>query len=157
MLILAVLLCFGSYFVYDNPSALQPQLMDRLNMNSLEYNMLYSVYSFPNFILPLFGGYLIDFMGIRIGITLFSSLILAGQCVFALAVDIKNYPLALIGRFIFGLGGESLSVAQSALISNWFMGKNMALAFGVNISVARLGSVANDYSEPGFDAITGSP
>ena len=82
-------------------------------MNSLEYNLLYSVYAFPNFILPLFGGYLIDFMGIRIGITLFSSLVLAGQCVFALAVDLRNYPLALVGRFILGLGGESLSVAQS--------------------------------------------
>ena len=157
MLVLAVLLCFGNHFIYDNPSALQPQLMDRLNMNSLEYNLLYSVYSFPNFILPLFGGYLIDFMGIRIGITLFSLLILAGQCVFALAVDLRNYPLALVGRFIFGLGGESLTVTQCSLISNWFMGKNMALTFGVNISMARIGGVANDYSEPLFDAVTGSP
>ena len=157
MLLLAVLLCFGSYFIYDNPSALQPQLMDRLNMNSLEYNLLYSVYSFPNFILPLFGGYLIDFMGIRIGIALFSFLILLGQCVFALAVDLRNYPLALVGRFIFGLGGESLSVTQSALIFSWFLGKNVSLIFGINISVARLGSVTNDYSEPLFDAITGSP
>ena len=37
------------------------------------------------------------------------------------------------------------------------MGKNMALTFGVNASVARIGGVANDYSEPLFDAITGSP
>ena len=96
-------------------------------------------------------------MGIRIGITLFSSLVLAGQCVFALAVDLRNYPLALVGRFILGLGGESLSVAQSALISNWFISRNMALTFGLRLSVSRLGSVANDYSEPLFDAITGSP
>ena len=157
MLVLVVLVNIGSYFVYDNPSALQPQLMDRLNMNSLEYNLLYSVYSFPNFILPLFGGYLIDFIGIRIGTTLFSSLVLAGQCVFALAVDLRNYPLALVGRFIFGLGGESLCVAQDTIISNWFMKRNMALTLGVKLSVSRLGSVANDYSEPLFDAITGSP
>ena len=96
-------------------------------------------------------------MGIRIGIALFSFLILLGQCVFALAVDLRNYPLALVGRFIFGLGGESLSVTQSALIFSWFLGKNVSLIFGINISVARLGSVTNDYSEPLFDAITGSP
>jgi hypothetical protein len=28
VLALACMLCFGSYFVYDNPSALAPQLMD---------------------------------------------------------------------------------------------------------------------------------
>ena len=76
---------------------------------------------------------------------------------FALAVNLRNYPLALVGRFIFGLGGESLYVTQSSLISNWFMGRNMVLTFGINISVGRLGSIANDYSEPLFDAITGSP
>ena len=39
VVLLAVLLCFGIYFIYDNPSALQPQLMDWLNMNSLEYKL----------------------------------------------------------------------------------------------------------------------
>jgi MFS family permease len=73
----------------------------------LEFNLLYSVYSFPNIILPFFGGYLVDFIGVRFGIILFSTLICLGQAVFAFSASIKNYPLALVGRIIFGLGGES--------------------------------------------------
>lgn len=111
---LACMLCFGSYFVYDNPSALAPQLMDvtltqTYDINSLEFNMLYSVYSFPNIILPFFGGYLVDFIGVRMGICIFSGLVCAGQAIFAFSADIRNYPLALVGRIVFGFGGESLN------------------------------------------------
>jgi MFS family permease len=52
--------------------------MSRFGINSFEYNLFYSVYSLPNCVLPLFGGYLVDKIGIRIGIVLFSSLIAAG-------------------------------------------------------------------------------
>lgn len=49
----------------------------------------------------------------------------------------------LAGRVIFGMGGESMSVAQSSIISVWFKGKELAFALGLNLSVARLGSVIN--------------
>ena len=49
----------------------------------------------------------------------------------------------LAGRVIFGLGGESMGVAQSAIVSSWFKGKEMAFALGINLSIARLGSVIN--------------
>jgi len=72
--------------------------------------MLYSIYSYPNIILPLFGGFLVDSIGIRTGVILFSTLICIGQAVFALGCSAGAYWLALLGRFIFGLGGESLGV-----------------------------------------------
>ena len=49
----------------------------------------------------------------------------------------------LVGRIIFGMGGECMAVAQSSIISVWFKGKELAFALGLNLSVARLGSVAN--------------
>jgi hypothetical protein len=36
---------------------------------------------------------------------------------------IKSYIIILLGRFIFGLGGESLCVGQSAIVSIWFKEK----------------------------------
>lgn len=68
----------GSYFCYDNPSALQTQLTDIFDINTFEYTILYSVYSLPNIILPLFGGFFIDKIGIRVGLLLFSSLVAVG-------------------------------------------------------------------------------
>ena len=49
----------------------------------------------------------------------------------------------MIGRFVFGLGGESMTVAQSAIVSSWFQGKELSFAFGINLSVARIGSSIN--------------
>ena len=49
----------------------------------------------------------------------------------------------MIGRFIFGLGGENMTVGQSAIISSWFKGNELNFAFGLNLSVARLGSTIN--------------
>eukprot|EP00981_Chlorochromonas_danica_P013731 scaffold6806_cov177-Ochromonas_danica.AAC.3 len=74
--------------------------------------------------------------------------ITAGQAVVALGLSTKSWPIMLVGRFIFGLGGENLGVANSAILSIWFEGKELAFAFGLNLSVARLGSVINNLVSP---------
>lgn len=118
--------------------------------------MLYSIYSFPNVILPFFGGYFVDMIGVRVGIFLFSLLVTAGQAIFAFGVSIESYPIALLGRGIFGCGGESQNVAQSAIVSNWFTGKELSMALGMNVSISRLGSVLNDFLEPQLYDATGT-
>lgn len=59
-----------------------------------------------------------------------------------------SYWIMLAGRFVFGLGGECMTVSQSAIVSQWFKGKELAFAFGINLSVSRLGSVINGIVEP---------
>lgn len=49
-----------------------------MDLNNLQFNMLYSIYSLPNIILPFFGGMLIDKMGVRFSIIVFSSIIILG-------------------------------------------------------------------------------
>jgi len=106
------------------------------------------LYSFPNIIFPLFGGYIIDLLGVRIGIVVFSGLVCLGQTLFGFGVFLRSYGIALGGRVVFGLGGESLNVSQSTLVASWFGGKELAMALGMNISISRLGSVLNNMTEP---------
>jgi MFS family permease len=101
------------------------------------------VYSFPNTVLPLIGGSMLDVFGTNGAMFTFLVLISLGQAIFALGVQRRVFWLSIVGRAVFGLGGESLSVAQSTLLAQWFEGKEMATAMGVNLSVSRLGSVAN--------------
>lgn len=119
------------------------------NYNTL-YNALYSVYSWPNVVLPLFGGFLSDKFGVRLTTVIFSLLILIGQIIFAVGLTLTDedasWGVMLAGRVVFGFGGESLSVAMSAMIAQWFSGKELALALGVNLALARLGSVVNDLA-----------
>lgn len=165
------LLCitlFGNYYVYDNPTAVEQQLADRFagvsgnttvavdddggntdtNSFSFKYNLLYSLYSWPNVILPFFGGWLSDRLGVRLMTVVFISLCSVGQLIFAIGCSIEDdstaWPVMWLGRIIFGFGGESLSVAQSAMLAQWFAGKELAFALGVNLALARVGSVVND-------------
>ena len=50
------------------------------------------------------------------------------------------------GRLIFGLGSESLIVAVTTALARWFKGKELSFAFGLNLTIARLGSVGADWS-----------
>lgn len=69
----------GSYYCYDIPSALAKQIEDDLDISEVKQNLLYSVYSFPNTILPLFGGYFVDKFGTAKTLFVFSSLLAIGQ------------------------------------------------------------------------------
>jgi len=90
----------------------------------------------------------LDMIGLRLGILVFSGLLTAGQAVFTIGGYKKNFTIMLAGRVIFGLGGESMSVGQSAIVSKWFKGKELAMALGLNISISRLGSVINGIVIP---------
>jgi MFS family permease len=117
-----------------------------------QFSWLYSAYSWPNVILPLLGGIMSDRLGLRFGNLIFAGLVLAGQCVFALGMTLPGtstkWAVMIAGRVFFGFGGESLSVTMSALIAKWFGGRELALALGVNLALARLGSVFNDAASP---------
>lgn len=53
-----------------------------------------------------------------------------------------------IGRFIFALGAENIKVTNSTVISKWFVGKELNLALGTNLSVARAGTVIAGFIYP---------
>ena len=70
--ILISLLSFGSGFSYDNPAALQKVIIRTLKINNAEYEILYLVSSWPNVIVPIIGGYLLDrVLGHRLGAILY--------------------------------------------------------------------------------------
>jgi MFS family permease len=53
----------------------------------------------------------------------------------------NSIPILFLGRFIFGAGSEPLVVAQSAILARWFKGKELALSFGIALTVSRLGTI----------------
>ncbi|RNF15034.1 putative major facilitator superfamily [Trypanosoma conorhini] len=159
VLVVACFLTFGSYYIFDFPGSIGTgegaTIEQRFKTHGKEYTqkmnqLLYSVYSWPNTVLAVFGGVLIDkFLGIRKAMLLFTFCILLGASFFWLGVYYVVYPLMLIARVVFGLGGESLSVAQSAYVARWFKhSRGMALAFGITISFSRVGSSFNFLFSP---------
>ncbi|KAG5837675.1 hypothetical protein ANANG_G00241960 [Anguilla anguilla] len=144
VLVFMCFLGFGSYFCYDNPAALQIQVQQDMNLNTSKFMLLYAWYSWPNVILCFLGGFLLDrVFGIRLGTVIFSLFVCAGQVIFAAGALFNAFWLMEAGRFVFGIGGESLAVAQNTYAVSWFKGKELNLVFGLQLSMARLGSTVN--------------
>jgi len=144
VLVLICFLSFGSYFCYDNPAALQDTMIRDLNINEGQFMAFYSFYSWPNVVLCMFGGYLIDkVFGIRLGSIVFSLFVTVGQLIFALGSLLDMYWLMCAGRFVFGIGGESLAVAQNTYSVKWFHGQALNMVFGLQLSFSRVGSTVN--------------
>lgn len=152
ILFLSCLLLFGNYYAYDLPASLNTPLQAYLEMDDSNYqyllNSLYAIYSLPNIFLPFIGGYLIDLFGSSTLTIYLSTLVFIGQLLFATGVQHKSFFLIYLGRIVFGIGGESLFVAQTQMTCRYFKNKELAFALGVNLAIARLGSVANDFLTP---------
>ncbi|XP_018117824.1 major facilitator superfamily domain-containing protein 1 [Xenopus laevis] len=145
MLVLALMcfLGFGSYFCYDNPAALQTQVQADMKVNTADFMQLYAFYSWPNVVLCFFGGFLIDrVFGIRLGTIIFSLFVCAGQVIFATGALVNSFLVMEVGRLVFGIGGESLAVAQNTYAVSWFKGKELNLVFGLQLSMARVANGA---------------
>ncbi|CAD8147772.1 unnamed protein product [Paramecium pentaurelia] len=151
-LALACFLLFGDAYAFDNPMALQSTIQTEMNLNNVQFNMLYSIYSAPNIILPFFGGILIDKIGVRVSILIFSSILILGQSIVVIGGYSLSYGTMLAGRCIFGIGSESLNAAQAAIMSQWFQGGQVSLALGLCLSIPKLGSALNSLVSPQIQA-----
>lgn len=140
-LALICLLGFGNNFCYDTPGALEKPIEDGMSANTSQFTSLYALYSWPNVIMCFFGGLLVDrVLGIRLGSIVFLTLLVIGQGFFALGAFVNRFWVMQLGRFIYGLGGESLAVAQNTYVVAWFKGRELNAVFGFQMTVSRLGS-----------------
>jgi MFS family permease len=147
---------FGQFYAFDNPSALNEQLKEHMLSKAQSpdtqyeyyFNLLYSVYSLPNMLLPLLMGVAVDRCGCRLMICGLGACVVLGHALFSAGVGFGSWSMMIAGRVLFGLGGESVQVAQNCLLFRWFKGHEVAFALGLNLSVARAGSVLNDVLSP---------
>jgi MFS family permease len=144
LLVLAALLPFGSYFAYDSIGALAPTLIKELNLGRSFIGNLYTAYSFAAVAIVFFGGVLTDKLGTRRASLLFCTLVAIGALIVAMA---RSKWQLLAGRLVFGAGSESLIVAQSAILARWFKGKELAFAFGVSLTISRVGTLFSFNTE----------
>jgi MFS family permease len=144
VLAFAALMAFGSYFAYDSVGAIETILIQVFHTDRAAIGTMYTMYSVAAVFSVLAGGFLIDRVGVRRGSLIFSCLVVAGAALVAWA---PNLAVLYLGRVLFGMGSESMIVAQSAITARWFQGKELALAFGITLTIARLGTLFSFNTE----------
>lgn len=167
---------FAGYMFTEVISPLKPIMERSLGMNSSDYGFITSAYGIFNvFLLMLiFVGIFLDKFGIRFS-TIFSAFIMiTGACIkyaaFKGLIGSPDVPMTILnlqittqvfwagfGFAIFGVGVEYAGITVSKAVAKWFKGKEMALAMGMQVAIARLGSfaplafgakIANKYDVP---------
>ena len=139
LLVFVSLAMFGNYYVYDSISPLADLLSKQLKFSDADIGLLNAIYSFPNIIMVLVGGIIIDRLGTKISTFIFAFFCMLGAII---TVSSSSLTVMAVGRLVFGLGAESLIVAVTTVIGRWFKGKQLSFAFGLNLTIARLGSFA---------------
>src|SRR5574344_285950 len=168
-LIIVALTMMMGYFFTDVVSPLSTMLkvtpaQGGMGWTASEYGFFAGSYSFINiFLLMLFfGGIILDRMGIRFTGIMSTGLMFAGALVkfYAIAYihpEATITPaftvfglipspckiqvlIASLGFAIFGVGCEIAGITVSKIITKWFTGYELALAMGIQVALARLGT-----------------
>ena len=141
---------FASYFFDDMFSSLSelfknPGLLE-LGWDMEDYGFYASGYSF----LCIWGGLivcgaLLDRFGVRLVGSIFVGMMAGGAALVTFAISAGFEPdtsltVAYVGCMLFGLGSEIAGVSVTRSIAKWFKGKNMALAMGLQLAIARFGT-----------------
>jgi len=172
-LVVVSLSMFGAYFFNYALSPVKPMLESILGWTSSDFGIYTSSYTWFNVFLfmLIFSGIILDKMGIRFTGLAATSMMAIGTGLNYWAL-IHNFPegamifgiktqvvISAIGFGIFGVGTEAGGITVSKAVVKWFKGKEMALAMGLQMSIARLGTAlalgialpvakSFDYSSP---------
>ena len=182
VLIIVSLTMMMGYVVAKEMSPLQyllelPESLGGMGWSSTEFGLFAGSRGFFNvfFLMLFFGGVILDKMGVRFTGVLSCALMVVGTAINYYALQfiaphgtglalpasgftIKEQVLvAALGFAVFGIGYEMCGITVSKVIVKWFTGGEMALAMGLQVSLARLGTalalslspvVAQKYSVP---------
>ncbi len=158
-LVLASLSIFGAYYFNYALSSIKPMLESILGWNSEDFGTYTSAYAWFNVFLfmLIFSGFILDKLGVRktgLGSTIVMFL---GTALNYWAVNhhfaadaVVHLPIlgdmkaqvwwSSLGFALFGVGTEAIGITISKAVVRWFKGKEMALAMGMQMAIARLGT-----------------
>jgi nitrate/nitrite transporter NarK len=167
-LILIASMMFFAYMFVDVMSPLKSMIEAERGWSSTTFG----TYAASEFILNVCGflilaGIILDKMGVRHTGVLSASLMVIGACIKFVGISdwfqgtafcewLNSWWTALpgsakmasLGFMIFGCGCEMAGTTVSKAIAKWFKGKEMSLAMGVEMAIARLGVFAVMWISP---------
>lgn len=163
LVIVSVTMMFG-YFFTDVMSPLEPLLTAAkadgglgLGWTSDEYGFFSGAYGYFNVFLLLlfFGGIILDKFGIRFTGIMSTILMFGGALIkwYAVSHDFDGtiavpffgsyhtqVVFAATGFAVYGVGCEIAGITVSKVIVKWFTGHELALAMGLQVALARIGT-----------------
>jgi MFS family permease len=162
ILLLVSITMAANYYFYDTLTPIQDNLRKFLHFSSTDYGIVTGFYAFPNtfLLMAVLGGIILDRIGIRItGTGFITFMVLGAWLTYYGASDYFNgggagfslfssfltryspsVKMMSLGMLFFGLGAETGIVVFNKIVVKWFKDHELALAFAINLGIARLGT-----------------
>lgn len=154
VLIIVAFTMFCGYFITDVMAPLMDMLKEQLGWNAQDYGIFTSAYGWLNVFLFMLivAGMILDKIGVKLtGIGACLLMIVGAGLKYYAISDFSHFEgtvfglktqvfVACIGFAIFGVGAETAGITVTKVIVRWFKGHEMALAMGIQVSVARIGT-----------------
>lgn len=142
------------YYLTDVMAPLKPLLEKELLWNSAEYGIFTSAYGWFNvfLVMLIIGGIILDKMGVRFTGKMATIIMVVGTAIKYWAISTHSLDgvhilgmngqvvVAALGFAVFGVGVEVAGITVSKIIVKWFKGKELALAMGLEMATARMGT-----------------
>lgn len=154
VLALVSFLMLCGYFITDVMAPLKPMLEQQFSWSSSDYGFFTGAYGWFNvFLLMLIvGGIILDKFGVKFTGVLATGIMIIGVSVKYWAISTpelmtqelfgisKQVLYAATGYAVFGVGVEIAGITVSKIIVKWFKGRELALAMGLEMACARIGT-----------------
>jgi MFS family permease len=142
------------YYINYVISPLKPLLEEHLHWSSTDFGIWNSAYGWFNvfFLMLILGGFILDKMGVRFTGLGAAATMLIGTFLQYIAIE-QLFPMngeifgiktqvaiGALGFGVFGVGVEVAGITVSKVIVKWFKGKELALAMGLEMATARMGT-----------------
>ena len=134
---------FGNFYVYDSIGPVADLLQRERGFSDIEIGWLNAIYSLPNIVLLLVGGWMVDRHGAGRMMAATGAICFAGALLTALGTGFAGMAA---GRLLFGIGAETFNVATLAIVVRFFTGRHLAFAIGASLALGRAGAFAVDLS-----------
>jgi MFS family permease len=145
---------FAGYYLADVMAPLQGMLEKELGWNANEYGFFTSAYGWFNVFLffLIIGGIILDKLGSRFTGMMAAMIMVGGTALKYWAITTHSLDgailfgwkaqvmLAAIGYAVFGVGVEVAGITVTKILVKWFKGHEIALAMGIQLAVARMGT-----------------
>lgn len=159
VLIAVSLTMMCGYFMCDVMAPLKSLLEEIMHWSSIEYGIFSSGYGWLNvtLLMLIVGGIILDRKGPRFTGVFATGVMLVGAVMKYYAIEfidpLRMVELPLVGQMryqlliatlgyaIFAFGYETMGITATKIVVRWFKGKELALALGMNVAFARLGTM----------------
>ena len=124
---------------------IQDQLMEWYAINAVQYQLLQTLYSWPNMICSILCGILIDKFSVRKILCVSWVILLIGLILIFISSFSSDYIMLCVGRTITGIGNEGLSISLKLYVIHFFQTREYGIVFGVYLAFISFGNGLNSF------------